>query len=382
MRNQIRYEWYRISKDKKNMIIPVLLFLFFMVIFSQLRPKEMKSDLMESYAYTLYQLEEGLPLLMEESQKFTSAKIALADTEEEIDMVKKIIKYNQEGNNEKEIKYQILYETKILSNIKSGKMNGISILEQEKKLETFFYLQKKSISYVDSNSQAIKGSNFILALYQFYVPVMLILVFPLLILSSLFSKEKDEGENNFLNSIPLSFRTMVSAKLFASGSYIMGALLIVSLSAGVVVSGLNGVGNFNYPVAIVSGLGNNVEILSISHYLFIYTCFFIFILLFLACFALLCSRFVKGFFNLFFILASGILIIQYSPITNSMGYQQIAHFIPFSYFNIPVIIEGGNEIYPLLNQHLTIQNGIICLVSYSLLFIVVSSVIIAKQKKI
>ena len=60
----------------------------------------------------------------------------------------------------------------------------------------------------------------------------------------------------------------------------------------------------------------------------------------------------------------------------------IAHYIPFTYFDLTKVITYGTEDFPVINEHINFTGGLICLFAYSILCILISSVLISKKSKI
>src|SRR5699024_6644910 len=96
----------------------------------------------------------------------------------------------------------------------------------------------------------------------------------------------------------------------------------------------------------------------------------------------LISQFTSSFLIQTVILLMVIMIPSSPLFTAESVIADIAHLLPFSYFDLSKVLTYGDSYLPAINQQVTFANGLICLASYSVLCLAVSALIIKKKERL
>ena len=158
--------------------------------------------------------------------------------------------------------------------------------------------------------------------------------------------------------------------------------LLSLLPVFVVVSSKNGLGTFDYPIAI-SRDQLSVQLLTTGQFLFKFLVLLFFIYIFLASLALLISRFTDNFFVYLSVMLTSVLLPTIPLFNNTDSFfAKIAHYIPFTYFDLTKTITYGTQDFPVINEQISLTSGLICLAISSIFCIFISGMLILKKRKL
>lgn len=310
------------------------------------------------------------------------APAAAADETERLQLLKELLKTYESENIYKRTKAELALENKVLKQMESGSVVGIPIIEQRKKVAELDYLVKNKLAPVSGLENSYGGINYIFTAFHSFIPFTFLLLLPVLVYTNLLSMEKERGTKDFLNMTPLNYKTILSTKMSVGVLFSFFGFLLSLIPVFLVVSLKNGIGTFNYPLAI-SRDQLSVQILTTGQFLLKFIILLFVIYIFLASLALLISRFTDNFFVYLSVMLASVLLPTLPVFNNTDSFfAGIAHYVPFTYFDLTKVITYGTEDFPVINEQINFTGGLICLFAYSILCILVSSVLISKKSKI
>ncbi|MER2175492.1 MAG: hypothetical protein ABS911_12505 [Carnobacterium sp.] len=377
MKAHLLIESKKLLKDKTYVALFFFLFFLFispLVVTMEFDMDAQKIDYIKS---DIMMTEEGISQMEQDD-----AQAAAADETERLQLLKELLKTYESGNIYERTKAELALENKVLKQMESGSVVGIPIIEQRKKVAEIDYLVKNKLAPLSGLEYSYGGINYIFTAFHSFIPFTFLLLLPVLVYTNTLSMEKERGTKDFLNMTPLKYRTILSTKMSVAILFSFFGFLLSLIPVFLVVSLKNGMGTFNYPLAI-SRDQLSVQILTTGQFLLKFIILLFAIYIFLASLALLISRFTDNFFIYLSVMLTSVLLPTLPLFNNTDSFfARIAHYIPFTYFDLTKVITYGTEDFPVINEHINFTGGLICLFAYSILCILISSVLISKKSKI
>lgn len=376
MKQQLLLDLKKISSDK------IYLGLFLFILFVFLSPL-MYFQHMDMEASKLIEIREAVTSTQEgiEQMKEANVPLAVKDEEERLALLETYLFALVSKQPNEIVKTQLAYEKKNLAQMENGTQSGIPIIEQRKLVAELSYLTSHDLVPIDKFSPSAPAINFISNEFRGFISFTMILIFPALIFSRIYSSEKDQSTKDFLNMAPISYTKISFSKLVSSTLFSFGYFFLSIGLAGLILSLKNGIGYLNYPIPI-SKDGITVYILTTSQFLAQVFILLFFIYVFLSCLSFLISQFTSSFLIQTVILLMVIMIPSSPLFTAESVIADIAHLLPFSYFDLSKVLTYGDSYLPVINQQVTLANGLICLAGYSVLCLAVSAMIIKKKESL
>ena len=374
----IFFECKKLFAEKANYFGFILLtFIFTIPLFLFTTAQENRYE--NELQYLRANLEYG-----EQAQKQMELEPAAAhilpDTIERNELLSAYIDALISGTDEERIKAEYAYEKKLLQNMESGILNGLSIIEQQKAVLVLENLVKNDINKVDDSFQASAPAlNYVARIFSGTVSSSLIFSICALLFANIYSFEKRKNHINFFNLVPSRLGSSFLAKVSTATAFVTLSLVIPLIIAFSISAFQNGIGDFRYPIAY-SQNGVDVSFMSVTAFNSRSLLLFLLFILFLSSLSFFISLFTGSLLMNAGILLSSILLVE-SPLLQSDPLINVVHLLPFSYADPYKVLIFSDYNSPIINPSLNFQNGVICLLISSLLFFSVSFVIIVAQKK-
>lgn len=351
---------------KKFIKSKIIFFLFFILIvitiaillISSFNNKELT---LNEYKYEIHSLERALDSLPKTGVTEELRKSLLDDIN------KKVIQMKAFENEEwkKVLELQIELDRKLLENVSTGK--AVSTISNDE-------LNERIIINNEFINRNIKPKNFensgFYILYQFLDSIygLFGVVVILIISGGILTKDFENGSIRFLLVQPIPRSSILNTKFSFSvlNSFII--LLFLMVYTFILGSIIYGIGSGNYPF-LIQDLDNSYFI-NITELIFKSTILFILVIIF--------SIVLNFFFSVIFkntlaaLSATLILLLLSSTAFNKVeSLQKIAHLVPVSYLDTFGIVNGDLS-YTLGNSNITFFNGIIILLTFSLVLYFIS----------
>lgn len=227
----------------------------------------------------------------------------------------------------------------------------------------------------------------IFAKYLYFVPLALILFF----IGGVMAKEKGKKNTlNFLTTQPISVENIYYGKVVSTSLIALVSTLLLMLFVVLVGSILSRFGNWNFPIlhynsfkelisADYKGMvieGRGFHFMGIGRYLIHSTTLLMAITVFVIGVSTFISLFMKSSLGVF---AMTILFLVVGYYRNWRIPLQISHRSPFTYFNIPRIVNG--EMGSRLNEpRINFITGVMVLVGLTVVLMVVSLILINRER--
>lgn len=376
MKQQMAFDFKKMMNDKIYIVITLLL------ITVSLMPLISFSDSdSDTYIYNEIKNEIAITEIGLKQMEEDNAIAAVKDETERLDLLNTYLYSMDENEPYKELAAKLDYEKKILNQMESGSRVGVPIIDQQKTVAELSYLKNNNLLPLDNFSKSTPGINYISMILQGFLPFTILLILPALTYSNVFSMEKEKGTKDFLNMVPVAYKTIITSKMIVASIFSFFCFILTLLVTFIIVSIKNGIGILNYPISR-SRNGLDVEILTTSNFLGKALLLILFIFIFLCCLAFLVSRFTDNLFIQLFVLLACISIPSTPIFSPESAIASFAHYLPFTYFDFNKVLTYGNSYTPVINEHISFLSGITILSIYSIICIIFSSIIIRKRKKI
>lgn len=376
MKQQMAFDFKKMMNDKIYIVITLLL------ITVSLMPLISFSDSdSDTYIYNEIKNEIAITEIGLKQMEEDNAIAAVKDETERLDLLNTYLYSMDENEPYKELAAKLDYEKKILNQMESGSRVGVPIIDQQKTVAELSYLKNNNLLPLDNFSKSTPGINYISMILQGFLPFTILLILPALTYSNVFSMEKEKGTKDFLNMVPVAYKTIITSKMIVASIFSFFCFIFTLLVTFIIVSIKNGIGILNYPISR-SRNGLDVEILTTSNFLGKALLLILFIFIFLCCLAFLVSRFTDNLFIQLFVLLACISIPSTPIFSPESAIASFAHYLPFTYFDFNKVLTYGNSYTPVINEHISFLSGITILSIYSIICIIFSSIIIRKRKKI
>ncbi len=375
MKQQLLFDFKKVSYDRMYLGLFLLVLFIFLSPLMNFRNVDMESSKLIELRDEINITQEGI-----EQMKEANVPLEVKDEEERLVLLQAFYTALSIQQTDKIVETQLAYEKKILEQMEEGSRSGIPIVEQRKAVAELDYLYINNLAPINKFDSSVPAVNFISNGFQTFIPFTMILILPVLIFSRIYTTEKNHGTKDFINMTPISFIKSSTSKLTISILFSFFYFILSVCLAGLIIRFKNGFGFLNYPISI-SKDGKNVDILTTGQFLIQLFTLLLFIYIFLATLSFLISRFTSSFLIQTVILLVVIMLPSSPLFTADSAIASVAHFLPFSYFDLSKVLTFGDSYSPMINENITFINGLICLVSYSILCLLVSLMVIKKKGK-
>ena len=377
MKAHLFFESKKLLKDKTYLALFLFIFILFispLIITMEFDMDAQKIDYIKS---DIMMTEEAISQMERDN-----ATAAVADETERLQLLNVLLKAYESKNIYERTKAELALESKVLKQMESGSVVGIPIIEQRKKVAELDYLDKNKVVPLNGLEYSYGGINYIFTAFHSFIPFTFLLILPVLVYTNTLSMEKERGTKDFLNMTPLKYKTMLFSKMGIAVMFSFLGFLLSLLPVFVVVSSKNGLGTFDYPIAI-SRDQLSVQLLTTGQFLFKFLVLLFFIYIFLASLALLISRFTDNFFVYLSVMLTSVLLPTIPLFNNTDSFfAKIAHYIPFTYFDLTKTITYGTQDFPVINEQISLTSGLICLAISSIFCVFISGMLILKKRKL
>ncbi|WP_414839575.1 hypothetical protein [Carnobacterium sp. TMP28] len=376
MKQQLLFDFKKISYDRMYLGLFLLILFIFLSPVIDFRKIDTQASKLIEISDQIVQTREGI-----EQMKEFDVPLAIKDEEERLALLEAFYAALSSKQSEEITKTELAYEKKILEQIESGSLSGTPLIEQRKTVAKLEHLVANNLIATVNFDSSVPAINFISNDFQLLIPFTMILIFPVLIFSRIHTDEKVHGTRDFVNMTPISFEKMILSKLVVS---VLFAFLYFIFSVGLaifILSFRNGIGSLNYPIPI-SKDGLTVSILTTGQFLSQVSILLVAIYTFISSLSILISRFTHSFLVQTVVLLMVIMLPSSPLFTAESAIANIAHFLPFSYFDLSKVLTYGDSFSPSINEYINFTNGLICLMSYAVLCLLVSWLMIKKKGRV
>jgi ABC-type transport system involved in multi-copper enzyme maturation permease subunit len=374
----IFFECKKLFAEKANYFGFILLtFIFTIPLFLFTTAQENRYE--NELQYLRANLEYG-----EQAQKQMELEPAAAhilpDTIERNELLSAYIDALISGTDEERIKAEYAYEKKLLQNMESGILNGLSIIEQRKAVLVLENLVKNDINKVDDSFQASAPAlNYVARIFSGTVSSSLIFSICALLFANIYSFEKRKNHINFFNVLPNRLESSLLSKVSTATVFVTLSLVIPLIIAFSISAFQNGIGDFRYPIAY-SQNGVDVSLMTVTAFTSKSLLLFLLFILFLSSLSFFISLFTGSVLINAGILLSSILLVE-SPFLQSDSLKNVVHLLPFPYADPYKVLIFSDYNSPIINSSVNFQNGVLCLLMYAAVFFSLSFGIVIRRKK-
>jgi len=355
--NLFIFEFKKILKQKKNIfflsfsVTFVILFLILNYTTEKIREEERIKSLNFSVEERSRVIKD-LPKILEGREQ-TEIEAIVESEKDERELIEKQIIALESNNWEDYLRIQLILDQNFLKGIKDGSLFGGEPIESvEYRIAMNNELLQNNIEPTDE-LYSTKGFNFLNSVMSYafsYVGIILIVFF----IGDKLSRELEKGTIKFLFTQPISRISALNSKfIFAVLSSLL-LILVVALTSFISGSLISGTGTINYPI---HQLNNEITFINIADNLLRSGLLFIFIIIFIVSLTLLFATISSNS-----IISIGLpisLLGLFAFSTERYDFlSNIAHLLPFTYINTPIIINGYFA-ESLNNPNVNLENGII-----------------------
>lgn len=369
------FERNLLLKNKVNFLFPLLLIVLFAF------PLFFDYELAYTEFDELNHNYEETQTLIETLKEDENEKEFVESLEKSNKLIEAILHAKNTGNVQEMVEATYHYEKDILDRLISGQRQGITIIEQQKRVELLRYMKEHQIqrySIFDLPAH-LPLANYYENIFSGIISSFLILCITALFLSSIISYEKRKQVISLVNLLPDSMVKKHSIRFTVYYGAAMLSLVIPFLFVSILVVIKNGLGDFRYPVGTI--IGQEIRILPMYAYLFQSFLFLLLWVLFLSTISFLLSAlFEHSLVNLLGTLLC-LFLAEYRLFSSIEWIESISHYLPTSYVDFQNVIVGGDMFSPLASEQVTFMNGILTLGTWSivLLFIGMGAIYIEKS---
>lgn len=372
----IQFEFLKFFKKKKNHVA-ILGFLIILIVFmvaSSGLEKEKKEFLLESNTSTLNTIKNthNQTIALMNNKKYSLQKESKFEIDE-ISLLSKKLDAIKNKNWKQELELSIKYDNLMIKGINDNIVtSGESVSEINNRINQNELLLKNNIEPIIEDC-SIKGYNLIILLFINMIPLISVVLI-ILLFGDTISTEVEDGSIKLLLIQSISRSKILISKII-SNIMLCAALFVFIFGSLFIVAGLiKGFGSLNYPLKFYCGsfipFSNKlygISYISTGQFIFLILPFF---LLFVVCIISI-STLVSTLINSSATSISVQIILFISIYVFTFQFRifgAIAPFIPFTYANIPYLIQGIS-ISIVNSNFVNYINGIIVMLVYSVICI-------------
>lgn len=375
----IKLELKIFFKSKKN-IIAILAFSILLIIIINVCNSIERSIIngqLESTEFTIESIEKNITSL---NEKYSENKnIYILDGIKECEEKKLIYESKREaiknGNILESLGADIKIDEKTIKGIEEG-----TIILGETKEEIENRLTKNKYTFSQNIAPiyhvTMSSYNFLIIMGKEVLPLFLIIML-FLFNGDIVSKDVDMGTYKLLLIQPISRVKVLYSKIISGimGSIIglFGILILFFICLGFI----KGIGSPNYPMSFYNIYNNSITNIPIAKFCIYLSIVLIFIIIFYVSLATLISTLSNNSVaSIGVSITMGISIFILN--TQFKIAQKFAHLNPFTYNNIPNIL-NGTFIKDFQNVNINFRSCIICFTFFTMLNIIISTLIFKKK---
>ncbi|WP_125608101.1 ABC transporter permease [Lapidilactobacillus bayanensis] len=217
-----------------------------------------------------------------------------------------------------------------------GKETDYSLLGRKKDVFFYQYLLKHRLTEIPVIQENAPATNYLsYALIYRLAPILVLFVFAIQ-LAQIFTVEQQEGNLDFLNTVPANPLKTLTSKI---GTFLLITpilLLLAGVVCFVIVGWKYGFGMWQYPL-VYSLDGKQVEVLMLGKALILYVSFLLLVLIFLAVLSALISLFSHNF-GVVLTVIGGVILLSEPAVLTSGTLKAVTKFLPIAYFDLPKIV--------------------------------------------
>ncbi len=392
MKNLIIIEINKFFKRKKNIITIVFLGLFvgIFVLGNIAFDDEMTKSNINSYKEELQSAEDSLNSLKQEynssEKKIPSLFNLISKTETQVNLIKERNKANLNNDWKTELNTQLKLDKQLIVDIQSGRViSGENTDDIKKRIQRNQILYDENIKPINENSN-MSAYNFIRLVNRDLLPILSIIIV-LLLSADVISNESDEGTFKFLLTQPISRSKVIVSKIVSTSILCLFSIFSVIFLYFITLGFTKGFGSRIYPTEYYTGnfsalfYNSNtmykINFISIKKFIMLSVPLNILLIFFITSMGVLISTIIQN--SIAAMCTSIVIAISVNIITTQLRFfNKISEFIPFTYSNV-VNLLNGNLISQFKNKNITYLGGIIVLLSFTLIFHILSVVVFNKR---
>ena len=300
-------------------------------------------------------------------------KIALAETNDELQLLQKKSQFIKDGNWKDVIAIDLQLDDAFLQGIASGKLGGgepIEIVQYRMALNK--ELLDKGIKPANE-IYSTQGFNFLKRVGDLFYGYAGI-IFILFLIGDILSREFERGTIKLLFAQPISRITVLNVKLITSLISSIFILLIITIAAFTGGSVLSETGSIHYPVP---QYGNPIGFMELGQQLLQSGLLLLFVLIFIITFTFMIAIISRNS-----IITIGFTIILTGlfgfGVTNYHFLSGIAHLIPFTYIDTMNVV-NGKLAFEMDNPNINLRNGLMITMLIGIVLYVINIFMIQRK---
>ncbi|KYD09944.1 hypothetical protein B4102_2450 [Heyndrickxia sporothermodurans] len=376
----MRLESLRVIRNKKNIAVFGIAIVIVLLLFFLNFETSKKMNPINDYQRNKVTLENSLSSLESNPDKSVAKERVLRNLKEQLNLQTSQIEANKTGDWKKELKLQISLDKNLLEKLRAGtavtdNKDIIPITEKEIQLNT--KLVNQNIHPV-IESYETEGINFTYRILFYFFPFLMPL-FVAVLIGDISTTNKMSGITNLVNIFPVKQTRILDTRILISFFYsciLIFVPLLVALFIGTIA---NNPGSWNYPIAVNSN-GTELTWITISNFFGRALLLIICLLIFISIFTQFLNTFIKNNLLLMLVLIGCFYFVELMGSIKTKFYA-IMHFIPFTFANVPKIINGESALN-FNNPYLNVTDGVFTLLLSSILFYFLTILIINNKKRI
>lgn len=333
--------------------------------------------------YELYDMEYSLEVnqqTIENLKNEPKAVEVINDLEATNLLILDVIHALKDGNPQSIVGAKYNFEKRTLEDLLAGKIVGIPIIAQQKKVTLLEELRIKEYPYINLFSPwNLQLSNYFEYLFSGGVPSIIFLALSVVLIGSIVTYEKRKKTIDLISTSPDNLLKKHFSRFIAYFLFVVASVFLSLLFISVIVLFKNGFGLIDYPVVIIQG--GEIVLLTMLEFLGRNLLLLLFWLLFLTSLSFFINLFSSNYLINLGILALFIFISNFGIMDNLSNNKLIINNSPGSYVEFQQVVLGGSLFYEILSPNITFYRGIVVLGSFSTLIILATFLVILKKKR-
>lgn len=350
MSTQIKFDLKKNLWSSFTVVIFLTFFLLLMInFFSNLGQKpNYAAEIYENYNTTSEQVQAELKVLTKDKHPDRNTQTIIARDQTQYQYLSTVM-LAYAGENTQEINQALLdYAQYNLKETQAGRSETVrlidysgkeldySLLGRKKDVYFYQYLLKHRLAEIPVVQENAPATNYLTYTFIYRLaPILILFVFAIQ-LAQIFTVEHQEGNLDFLNTVPANPLKTLTSKI---GTFLLITpvlLLLAALVCFVIVGLKYGFGSWQYPL-VYSLDGKTVEVLMLGRALLIYLVFLLLVIIFLAVLSALVSL-VSHNFGVVLVVVGGVILLGEPAVLTSKVLASVTKFLPMAYFDLPKVV--------------------------------------------
>ena len=298
------------------------------------------------------------------------AKRTVKNMKEENLYYEKILKAINEIDAATLLQTEYKLKTMELQQIRTGSLQGVPLVEQEKSVMVLEHLITQGIAQVDHFKHRMPGWNYLYLIFSDEITYTYLFLFAGILVALILTLEKRRQTNPFYNVLPLTAWKKGGLKLLTTCVCLLFGIGLALGAAFVIFTILEGTGTLHYPIGIIDP-SKHAAIIPLYSYLLRVGLLFGCWLLFLCCLSFLVSLFTGN-------MAVNVSILMLLVMASEFKVAKSKYLIT-SHLNFPNIVAGGSGYTEILGDEITISFSAMLIVLYSVALLLVSYFVIKRK---